>query len=263
MSWIITGTQKNNWTPADIDTALWLDAADASTITESGGAVSQWNDKSGNGRDVAQVTAVNQPEYVTGVLNGKPVVRFALVDKWLITTSSFGTATQRSVFSVNTYTAFSQYQYVWDQNGSPVEGASLVFRAGAATIDWLQNDTIAWADGYNSGRSPRFISSGVTGNGSAAIHGLALGNEESVLRVNGTSSAARVQLTAAWPNVARTFSVGKSTQSLRGDVAEIVYIDGPVPTTTRQKLEGYLAHKWGLTANLPANHPYKTAVPVP
>jgi len=24
MSWIITGTQKNNWTPVDIDTALWL-----------------------------------------------------------------------------------------------------------------------------------------------------------------------------------------------------------------------------------------------
>ena len=36
--------------PSDIETALWLDAADASTITESGGAVSQWNDKRGNGR---------------------------------------------------------------------------------------------------------------------------------------------------------------------------------------------------------------------
>jgi len=29
------------WNPSMLSTALWLDAADASTITESGGAVSQ------------------------------------------------------------------------------------------------------------------------------------------------------------------------------------------------------------------------------
>ena len=32
-------------------------------------------------------------------------------------------------------------------------------------------------------------------------------------------------------------------------------------TGNRQKLEGYLAHKSGLTANLPADHPYKTTPP--
>lgn len=29
----------------------------------------------------------------------------------------------------------------------------------------------------------------------------------------------------------------------------------------RQRLEGYLAHRWGLTGNLPGGHPYKTAPP--
>ena len=29
----------------------------------------------------------------------------------------------------------------------------------------------------------------------------------------------------------------------------------------RQKIKGYIAHKWGLTSNLPANHPYKTGFP--
>ena len=29
----------------------------------------------------------------------------------------------------------------------------------------------------------------------------------------------------------------------------------------RQKIEGYLAHKWGLAASLPADHPYKDAAP--
>jgi hypothetical protein len=32
--------------------------------------------------------------------------------------------------------------------------------------------------------------------------------------------------------------------------------------TTRQLVEGYFAHKWGLTANLPNGHPYKSGAPV-
>lgn len=57
---------KFPWTPAQISTALWLDAADASTITLNGTTVSQWNDKSGNGRNAVQVTAASQPVYVVG-----------------------------------------------------------------------------------------------------------------------------------------------------------------------------------------------------
>jgi hypothetical protein len=38
----------------------------------------------------------------------------------------------------------------------------------------------------------------------------------------------------------------------------------PYPSdVNRQKLEGYLAHKWGLGANLPVDHPYKTVGPKP
>ena len=46
--------------------ALWLDAADVSTVTLTDGKVSNWADKSGNGRDVYQQTAKNQPAYVSG-----------------------------------------------------------------------------------------------------------------------------------------------------------------------------------------------------
>jgi len=31
--------------------------------------------------------------------------------------------------------------------------------------------------------------------------------------------------------------------------------------TDRQIVEGYLAHKWGLTNLLPINHPYKNSQP--
>jgi hypothetical protein len=34
-----------------------------------------------------------------------------------------------------------------------------------------------------------------------------------------------------------------------------------VDTDTREKIEGYLAWKWGLEGNLPIGHPYKSAAP--
>lgn len=42
-----------------------------------GTGVSQWSDQSGRGNHVTQGTGAQQPTYVAGVLNGKPVLRFA------------------------------------------------------------------------------------------------------------------------------------------------------------------------------------------
>ena len=61
------------WDPSLISTELWLDAADASTITESGGAITTWADKSGNNRTA---TADGNPTYsATGMSTSKPAVQ--------------------------------------------------------------------------------------------------------------------------------------------------------------------------------------------
>ena len=46
-----------------------------------------------------------------------------------------------------------------------------------------------------------------------------------------------------------------------GLVKEVIFVPYNSSDTTRQKLEGYLAHKWGLDTLLPAGHPYKSAPP--
>jgi hypothetical protein len=46
-----------------------------------------------------------------------------------------------------------------------------------------------------------------------------------------------------------------------GEIAEILCYQGDVGESDRQKIEGYLAHKYGLADNLPAAHPYKNTVP--
>jgi hypothetical protein len=52
-----------------------------------------------------------------------------------------------------------------------------------------------------------------------------------------------------------------SGNKIDGAVGEVVVGNGALSDGDREKIEGYLAHKWGLTANLPAAHPYKSLAP--
>lgn len=92
------------WTPAEITTALWLDAADATTITLVGSKVSQWADKSGTGRHAVQGTDAARPTYVSAGLNGKSVLSFDGGD-YMLTPDIFTAASDVSIFIVHQATA--------------------------------------------------------------------------------------------------------------------------------------------------------------
>jgi hypothetical protein len=47
----------------------------------------------------------------------------------------------------------------------------------------------------------------------------------------------------------------------QGEFGEVVILNNKPTTLNRQKLEGYLAWKWGIQASLPGGHPYKSAPP--
>ena len=44
-------------------------------------------------------------------------------------------------------------------------------------------------------------------------------------------------------------------------MAEVIYFSRVLYTNERLKIEGYLAHKWGSSARLPNEHPYKNSPP--
>jgi hypothetical protein len=52
-----------------------------------------------------------------------------------------------------------------------------------------------------------------------------------------------------------------SQQAVNIDIAEIVFYQSALSLSNREKIEGYLAWKWGLQANLPNDHPYKSSPP--
>jgi len=73
----ISGPRSRPFSPARLSgLALWLDPSQG--ITLNSGAVSQWDDKSGNGNDAAQATAANQPLYKTAPdgINSAPALLF-------------------------------------------------------------------------------------------------------------------------------------------------------------------------------------------
>ena len=68
------------FSPALLGPVLWVDASDATTITLNGSTVSQWSDKSGNGRHLVQATASKQPAYSATTFNNRPGITFDGVD---------------------------------------------------------------------------------------------------------------------------------------------------------------------------------------
>ena len=66
----VSEVQAADWTPTSLGSslAIWLDASDATTLSSSGGLVSEWRDKSGNARHAVQTSPSSQP-----TLNGSAI----------------------------------------------------------------------------------------------------------------------------------------------------------------------------------------------
>jgi hypothetical protein len=92
-------SQTNNFVfdPSQVQgLALWLDAADSSTVITSGATVIQWNDKSGNGRSATP--AATGPQYVQNSQNRLPGLSFTGSNT--LHCGAFLTATNFSCFVV-------------------------------------------------------------------------------------------------------------------------------------------------------------------
>lgn len=85
------------WTPQYIDTELWLDASDSSTIALNGSTISQWSDKSGNGNHASQATKGAQPAITSAGLGGLDVANFDGVDDYLALAAGVAITTNMTV----------------------------------------------------------------------------------------------------------------------------------------------------------------------
>ena len=98
-----------SYLPSGPDLLLWLDADDNSTITHTSNAVSQWNDKSGNGYD-ANAPSGAEPTTGSATINSKNVLTWSLGKKMNRSTPSG--ANWQDVYVVGQWTGGSTFDNV-------------------------------------------------------------------------------------------------------------------------------------------------------
>lgn len=73
---------------------------------------------------------------------------------------------------------------------------------------------------------------------------------------------AQTSMPGSWTAIAPYGYNNATAFSFTGEQGELIFLSAVPDTDTRQKFEGYLAHKWGMAGLLDVSHPYKNAPPV-
>jgi hypothetical protein len=240
----------------------WYDAADSTQVVVSGSAVTQWKDKSGQGNNTT--SASGSPQYNQALLNKKPGITFNGSSSYFAIPKII--SDDWSLFIVLTTT----------QTGP---GAGGQWWAGAGIFDAEVGGTIAdfgtslygstFATGVgNPPSSDNTIFSGVSINtGAGFICEFTRVSSSGYFEnfVNGSSQGSTTGGTGARSAPTRIIIGALQTLAtfFSGTIFEIVVYSSYISQGQRQSVEGYLAWKWGLTGQLPGNHPYKLFPPPP
>ena len=199
----------------------------ASDTGVSGGF--QWNDLSSNNRNAVQSDNSKFFTYVANGLDGKGTVRFDGPD-----TLGFNAAgTTKMVFAVIKQDASQSLEalpFGGDMVTTSSAGKWALKRQGVGLID-----------------------SGISSSSFAVLTFQAEGGAYA-LYVNGTNMGEGTDS----QTVAALDTLGGN---LKGEIAETVAYNRLLPGLAREKIEGYLAHKWGLEGQLPSTHKYSVALP--
>lgn len=259
---IIASNSGTLWTPSTLGSALalWLDADDASTITLNGSNVSQWLDKSGNARHVAQATAANQPTYTPNGLGGKPVLTFTGTNFL----SRFSDTFLQNAPAASAFTVVSYANYATSRRSISITTTA----GGAARLIAIGTNAAMQSVGRRLTSDSFSVSNGApVAATTPVISGVQLdfANNSNTAVINGVVAPAATFSSGAGNSESALVDIGigtsSPTQLLLGIMAETFLVNGVLSTADRQRLEGYLAWKWALEANLPSGHPFKNTPP--
>ena len=261
----LTPPPSPSFSPDDIaDLRLWLDAADASTITHSGGAVSKWTSKDANAREFVQTNGSLQPTTGNTSKNGLNTIDFDLDQLVAADAKSvwnFLHHAQHTVISVqkfgNTDTPDARHTLFGNENSTSV-GRGCWFsyddRSSVPVSDCVPHIIRTGSSIIMNHRTP---------NGSVPP------NEYGIIRVScdpaGTPAATKSLISYNdgtlhdGNTTTGTPSTGDSTMDLHiggtgsvafrmvGQIAEMLIYDRLLTASEIDDATAYLASKWGIT----------------
>jgi hypothetical protein len=267
------------WTPADLDDLFSWWKADSLDLSNDD-LVSTWTDSSGNGYSVT-ASGATRPTFKTSQFNGLPSLYFGGA-QWLTTDNqnawTFMHSAQSTIIAVwqagivaepninyalignNAGTGNNRgFNIQYDDRDSASRNDllfHLIGRGGTVTPQVVFNES---ANGFFPANTLNLLS--VIGDpaNSASVDRIEMRLNGGAATKNNDRESTPTTSNPSFP--LQIGSRGDGSVPLTGYISEIVIMDALATTTDRQKLEGYLAHKWGLADNLPSDHPYKSAPP--
>ena len=229
---------------------FWLDAYDLATLTiDQNNRVSTWRDKSGRSNDVVQTSITNRP---TLQRSTRPTLEFNGTSQFIPISNGY------SLVSGNNFTVFVVERRKSSQNNNFFLGGTTGGRNQNLVLGYVlptvlryaffANDVDATVPTFNNASEPTRLS---------VFEKSPTGRK---IFINGTQSAqdSNTEVLTGWNGAA----IGRFGGSYyQGSICEILIFNPGLSVDRRQKIEGYLAHKWGIANDLATNHPFKSASP--
>jgi hypothetical protein len=241
------------WTPADLPNILsWNDASDLGTLKQNsdgtgsmadGERVGYWESKVGS--VLYTTAAAARPFYTNGY------VSFSAASYYLAANSSYlGASTNFTIAAVVLADANGKYPFA-----SYTGNKALYLHTG--TTSWRIRNR-------DAGAQTKQADASTTYNTQTMVAARAWGTRVAVSVDGGVETGATNVLydtSTVFDDATTNLGLGPGVNFSNGRMWEIIIVGDNTSSDDIDRIYGYFAHKWGLTANLPEAHPYKNAAP--
>ena len=232
---------------------MWMDGADPAgtgVVPSNGSVLSTWTDKSGKS---FSATGVNSPTVVTNAVNSKSAVSYNGSSYSYSTIASGTFSTAMNIFFVYKVNGAVSYPAPITRgqgnNGSPIDQYNATRYLGGGSYNGYNS---AWS--HASATSTTLFTQLIQQSPSTTYNEYVNGSTTASLSVTGFSAS----------DAASYVYIGTRDDKVtmfNGYMCELIIYNAMVGLTAQQKIEGYLAWKWGIQASLPGGHPYASAAP--
>lgn len=235
------------------DLSAWFDAQGGIYMTLSGGDVTQWTDRSGNGRHLSRSGSFTSPVYASNAVDFAPVADTKCLNVWAVDLPS--TLWDCYLVADPLPTVDGGRVLFGDDQGNVsffgVTGAPLLAVYDGST---KQFGALTWSDALLRQAMCSHVSDSVS---EASLNG------DTVAQITGLAWG-------AYARRARPTIGNQGTSGLQGfgKIYEMVFTTSGLGAANRSKVQGRLAWKWdgilggsALVSALPVGHTYKSAAP--
>ena len=249
------GVEPVAWTPSNYSTAsnvaMWLKGDTG--VAYTGSSVTAWSDQSSYSNDASQGSGANQPTIVLSAVNGVNALQFDG------STDFMNISDSASLDLNSTGISFFIFCKPTPRVLPPSSAYCFLMKDGTYGIRMnMDGDSNSNPSFDNFSAVESGTTNAITGNNWQIIEG----NKGDAFYINGSNAGAYTNSPSADNSNALTLgNAGSSGQYFSGEIAEIILIKGAVSSGERQKIEGYLAHKYGVQSLLPLTHPYRNSEP--